>query len=144
MKLYLIEIHFVMIPMVSPVSTCGSLRLIFLSGARVSSPAQMITVWYNMICFGKVCLHILSFLHVKQILALHSLLQQGSVLHHQGLNLGEQMAILFLQVALQLAQQLKITKTSRWTCIPMNVNYVNDEITKARSACCMYLPHTGW
>lgn len=43
---------------------------------------------------------------MKQILALHSLLQQGSVLQHQGLDLGEQMAILLLQVALQLAQQL--------------------------------------
>lgn len=46
---------------------------------------------------------------MKQIFALHSLLQQGSVLQHQCLNLAEQVAILFFQVAFQLAQQLNIT-----------------------------------
>lgn len=58
---------------------------------------------------SRICLHVLSLFNVKQILALHSLLQQGSVLQHQGLDLVEQVAILFLQVALQLAQQLNIT-----------------------------------
>lgn len=53
---------------------------------------------------------------MKQVLALHCLLQQGSVLQHQGLNLAEQVAILFLQVALQLAQQLKRhIKISCWS-----------------------------
>lgn len=48
---------------------------------------------------------------MKQILALHGLLQQGPVLQHQGLDLAEQVAVLFLQVAFQLAQQLNITQT---------------------------------
>lgn len=54
-------------------------------------------------------LHILSLFNVKQILALHSLLQQGPVLQHQCLDLAEQVPILLLQVAFQLAQQLNIT-----------------------------------
>lgn len=53
---------------------------------------------------------------MKQILALHGLLQQGSVLQHQGLNLAEQVAILFLQVSFQLAQQLNIAQTYMHTC----------------------------
>lgn len=52
------------------------------------------------------CSHVLSLLHVEQVLALHRLLQQRSVLQHQRLNLAQQVAVLLLQVALQLAEQL--------------------------------------
>lgn len=45
-------------------------------------------------------LHVLSLLDVKQILALHGLLQQASVLQHQRVDLDKQVAILLLQVAL--------------------------------------------
>jgi len=41
---------------------------------------------------------------MKQILAFHILLQQGSVLKHQGLDLAEQVTILFFKVSFQLAQ----------------------------------------
>ena len=51
--------------------------------------------------------HVLSLLHVEQILALHGLLQQGAVLQHQALDLTEQVAVLLLQVTLQLAQELR-------------------------------------
>lgn len=63
------------------------------------------------------CSHILSLLHVKQIFALHRLLQQGSVLQHQGLDLAQQVAVLFLQVALQLTEQLNSTSSTRSTQI---------------------------
>lgn len=43
---------------------------------------------------------------MEQVLALHGLLQQRSVLQHQRLDLGQQVAVLLLQVALQLAKQL--------------------------------------
>lgn len=65
---------------------------------------------------------------MKQIFALHCLLQQGSVLQHQGLDLAEQVAILFLQVALQLAQQLNITQTSRHMCTC--VSYTQSHLIK--------------
>ena len=50
--------------------------------------------------------HVLPLLHVEQVLALHGLLQQGAVLQHQALDLAEQVAVLLLQVHLQLAQEL--------------------------------------
>lgn len=52
------------------------------------------------------CSHVLSLLHVEQVLALHRLLQQRSVLQHQRLDLAQQVAVLLLQVALQLAEEL--------------------------------------
>lgn len=59
-------------------------------------------------CVARVgrCSHVLPLLHVEQVLALHRLLQQRSVLQHQGLDLAQQVAVLLLQVALELAQQL--------------------------------------
>lgn len=63
---------------------------------------------------SSACLHILPLLNVKQILALHGLLQQGSVLQHQSVDLDEQMAIFLLQVALQLTQQLNITQRAEF------------------------------
>lgn len=72
--------------------------------------ALMSTRCYGAVPRHAVGLHVLSLFNVKQILALHGLLQQGSVLEHQGLDLAEQVAILFLQVALQLAQQLNVTQ----------------------------------
>lgn len=68
------------------------------------------------VVFAIFSLHILPLFNMKQILALHSLLQQCSVLYHQGLDLAEQVAILFLQVAFQLAQQLNITQTNMQKC----------------------------
>lgn len=62
------------------------------------------------------CLHVLALFDVKQILALHALLKQRSVLQHHGLDLAEQVAVLLLQVALQLAQQLNITQTDMQMC----------------------------
>lgn len=55
------------------------------------------------------CLHILSLFNMKQILAFHILLQQASVLQHQGLDLTDQMPIFFFKVPFQLTQQLNIT-----------------------------------
>ena len=54
-------------------------------------------------------LHVLSLLYVEQVLALHGLLQQGAILQHQSLDLIQQVAVLLLQVPLQLAEQLKHT-----------------------------------
>lgn len=51
----------------------------------------------------------MSLLHVEQVLALHGLLQQRSILQHQSLDLVQQVAILLLKVSLQLAQQLTHT-----------------------------------
>lgn len=49
-------------------------------------------------------LHVLSLLYVEEILALHGLLQQCTILEHQSLNLIQQVTILFLQISFQLAQ----------------------------------------
>lgn len=72
---------------------------------------------------------------MKQILALHRLLQQGSVLQHQRLDLVDQMAILLLQVALQLTQELNITQTCT---LSQKVN-----TTSAPPAACPYLTLVG-
>lgn len=47
---------------------------------------------------------------MEQVLALHGLLQQRSILQHQSLDLVQQVAILLLKVSLQLAQQLTHTQ----------------------------------
>ena len=43
---------------------------------------------------------------MEQVFALHGLFQQGPVLQHQGLDLVQKMAVLLLEVPLQLAQKL--------------------------------------
>lgn len=50
--------------------------------------------------------HVLSLLDMEEVFALHGLLQQGSVLQHQGLDLVQQVSVLLLQIPFQLAQQL--------------------------------------
>ncbi len=40
--------------------------------------------------------HVLSLLDVEQVFALHGLFQQGPVLQHEGLDLIQQMPVLFL------------------------------------------------
>lgn len=52
---------------------------------------------------------------MEQVLALHGLLQQRSILQHQSLDLVQQVAILLLKVSLQLAQQL--THTQKKCCM---------------------------
>lgn len=44
-------------------------------------------------CVG---IHVLPLLDVEQVFALHGLLQQGPVLQHEGLDLIQQMPVLFL------------------------------------------------
>lgn len=56
-------------------------------------------------------LHVLSLLYMEQVLALHGLLQQRAILQHQSLDLIQKVTILFLQVSLQLAQQLTQAQT---------------------------------
>lgn len=57
---------------------------------------------------------------MEQVLALHGLLQQRSILQHQSLDLVQQVAILLLKVSLQLAQQLTHTKKNV-ACLRDNV-----------------------
>lgn len=57
----------------------------------------------------------MSLLDVEQVLAFHGLLQQRSILQHQSLDLVQQVAILLLEVSLQLAQQLTHTKKCMFT-----------------------------
>lgn len=51
---------------------------------------------------------------MEQVLALHRLLQKCAVLQHQGLDLVQEVTVLLLQVAFQLAQQLIHTKREDW------------------------------
>ena len=93
-----------------------------------------------------ILLHILSLFNMKQILALHCLLQQRSILQHQRLDLAEQVTILFLQVSLYLAQQLK-RHTDKY--VEMEQAYKTHRIMGFGAVChpsvtgCASVPHTG-